>query len=117
MKIIILPALNGDCILVEFQPSHYILIDGGYVDTYENYLFPTLKELEAQGGKLDVVVVTHIDGDHISGIIRLLEDMPIGIGEIWYNGYRHIQSVAVTSEEKETFVHRSIWKESQSEEC
>ena len=105
MKIIILPALNGDCILVEFQTSHYILIDGGYVDTYENYLFPTLKELEAQGGKLDVVVVTHIDGDHISGIIRLLEDMPIGIGEIWYNGYRHIQSVAVTSEEKETFVH------------
>lgn len=117
MKIIILPALNGDCILVEFQPSHYILIDGGYVDTYENYLFPTLKELEAQGGKLDVVVVTHIDGDHISGIIRLLEDMPIGIGEIWYNGYRHIQSVAVTTEDKETFVHRSICKESQSEEC
>ena len=117
MRIIILPALNGDCILVEFQPSHYILIDGGYVDTYENYLLPTLKEIEAQGGKLDVVVVTHIDGDHISGIIRLLEDMPIGIGEIWYNGYRHIQSVAVTTEEKETFAHRSICKESQSEEC
>lgn len=117
MRIIILPALNGDCILVEFQTSHYILIDGGYVDTYENYLLPTLKEIDAQGGKLDVVVVTHIDGDHISGIIRLLEDMPIGIGEIWYNGYRHIQSVAVTTEEKETFAHRSICKESQSEEC
>lgn len=41
MRIIILPALNGDCILVEIQPSHYILIDGGYVDTYENYLLPT----------------------------------------------------------------------------
>lgn len=117
MRIINLPALNGDCILVEFQTSHYILIDGGYVDTYENYLLPTLKEIESRGGKLDVVVVTHIDGDHISGIIRLLEDMPIGIGEIWYNGYRHIQSVAVTTEDKETFVHRSICKESQSEEC
>lgn len=117
MRIINLPALNGDCILVEFQTSHYILIDGGYVDTYENYLLPTLKEIESRGGELDVVVVTHIDGDHISGIIRLLEDMPIGIGEIWYNGYRHIQSVAVTTEDKETFVHRSICKESQSEEC
>lgn len=42
MRIIILPAFNGDCILVEFQLSHYILIDGGYVDTYENYLLPTL---------------------------------------------------------------------------
>lgn len=47
-----------------------------------------------------MVVVTHIDGDHISGIIRLLEEMPIGIGDVWYNGYRHIQSVAVTTEEK-----------------
>lgn len=117
MRIINLPALNGDCILVEFQTSHYILIDGGYVDTYENYLLPTLKEIESRGGKLDVVVVTHIDGDHISGIIRLLEDKPIGIGEIWYNGYKHIQSVAVTTEDKETFVHRSICKESLSEQC
>ena len=116
MRIIVLPALNGDCILVEYQPTHYILIDGGYVDTYENYLLPTLKEIAVQGGKLDVVVVTHIDGDQISGIIKLMEEMPIEIGEIWYNGYRHIQSVAVTTEEKETFAHRNICKESQAEE-
>lgn len=115
MRIIVLPALNGDSILVEYQPSHCILIDGGYVDTYEKYLLPTLKLIESGGGKLDVVVVTHIDGDHISGIIRLMEEMTIGIGEIWYNGYRHIQSVAVTTEEKETFAHRSICKESQAE--
>ena len=117
MRIIILPAFNGDCILVEFQLSHYILIDGGYVDTYENYLLPTLKEIAARGGELDVVVVTHIDGDHISGIIRMMEEMPIGIREIWYNGYRHIQSVAVTAAEKETFVHRNISKESQAEKA
>lgn len=117
MRIIILPAFNGDCILVEFQLSHYILIDGGYVDTYENYLLPTLKEIAARGGELDVVVVTHIDGDHISGIIRMMEDMPIGIREIWYNGYRHIQSVAVTVAEKETFVHRNISKECQEEKA
>ena len=117
MRIIILPAFNGVCILVEFQLSHYILIDGGYVDTYENYLLPTLKEIAARGGELDVVVVTHIDGDHISGIIRMMEEMPIGIREIWYNGYRHIQSVAVTAAEKETFVHRNISKESQAEKA
>lgn len=102
--------------MVEYQPSHYILIDGGYVDTYENYLLPTLKEVESRGCKLDVVVVTHIDGDHISGIIRLMEEMPIRIGEIWYNGYRHIQSVAVTTEEKETFAHRNICKASHAKE-
>ena len=102
---------------MEFQLSHYILIDGGYVDTYENYLLPTLEEIAARGGELDIVVVTHIDGDHISGIIRMMEEMPIGIREIWYNGYRHIQSVAVTAAEKETFVHRNISKESQAEKA
>jgi len=117
MRIIILPALNGDCILVEFHPSHYILIDGGYIDTYENYLLPTLKEIAARGSELDIVVVTHIDSDHISGIIRMMEEMPIGIREIWYNGYRHIQSVAVTAAEKETFVHRNICKEFQTEKA
>lgn len=117
MRIIILPALNGDCILVEIQPSHYILIDGGYVDTYENYLLPTLEEIAARGGELDIVVVTHIDCDHISGIIRMMEDMPIRIKEIWYNGYRHIQSVAVTAAEKETFIHRNICKEYRAEKA
>lgn len=117
MRIIILPALNGDCILVEIQPSHYILIDGGYVDTYENYLLPTLEEIAARGGELDIVVVTHIDCDHISGIIRMMEDMPIRIKEIWYNGYKHIQSVAVTAAEKETFIHRNICKEYRAEKA
>lgn len=102
---------------MEIQPSHYILIDGGYVDTYENYLLPTLEEIAARGGELDIVVVTHIDCDHISGIIRMMEDMPIRIKEIWYNGYRHIQSVAVTAAEKETFIHRNICKEYRAEKA
>lgn len=115
MVINLLPALNGDCILVEIQLSHYILVDGGYVNTYNEYLLPTIKEISARGGKLDLVVVTHIDSDHISGVIRLMEEMPIGIREIWYNGYRHIQSLAVTMEEKEAFVHKNICKEYQVE--
>lgn len=45
MKIDLLPALNGDSVLVEYVPSHYFLIDGGYVDTYKDYLLPKLKEI------------------------------------------------------------------------
>ena len=33
MKLNLFPALNGDCILVEYVEYRYILIDGGYVDT------------------------------------------------------------------------------------
>lgn len=113
MKIYVFPALNGDCILVEYVTSHYILIDGGYVNTYNKYLLPKLVEIANNGGTIDVIVVTHIDEDHISGIIKLLEEdvLPISIKEIWYNGYKHIQSVAIVSEEDEIFAHKNICKE------
>ena len=113
MRINVFPALNGDCILVEYVASHYILIDGGYVNTYNNYLLPKLVEIANNGGTVDVVVVTHIDEDHISGIIKLLEEdvFPISIKEIWYNGYKHVQSVAIVSEEDEIFAHKNICKE------
>ena len=117
MRVIALPALNGDCILVEYLPSHFILIDGGYVDTYQNYLLPKLKEIAAQCGVVDLIVVTHIDGDHISGIIKLMEEdeLPIKVRDIWYNGYRHVQSIVKVSEASETFVHKNICKEGNTE--
>ena len=113
MRIEVLPALNGDCILIEYEPQHYILIDGGYVDTYLTFLKSRLHEISKQGGVLDLVVVSHIDSDHISGIIKMLEEdePPIPIRGIWYNGYRHVQSTTIVSEEKETFVHKSICKQ------
>jgi len=117
MRIELLPALNGDCILVEYLPAHFILIDGGYVDTYQKNLLPRLKEIAAQGGTLDLLVVTHIDSDHISGVVKLLEEdeVPVPIGSIWYNGYRHVQSNVKVSTDTEIFVHRSISKETQKE--
>lgn len=112
MNIQLFPALNGDCILVEHAPGHYFLIDGGYVDTYKNFLTPKLREIAAAGGVIDVLVVTHIDGDHISGIIKMMEGrLLVPVKEIWYNGYRHIQSTAPVSREKEDFKHKDICKE------
>lgn len=118
MNISLLPALNGDCILVEYIPSHFILIDGGYIDTYRDYLLPRLRDIASVGGVIDLVVVTHIDGDHISGIIKMLEDeeLPVSIGAIWYNGYRHVQSDAIVSDKQESFVHRNICNETPNAE-
>ena len=59
------------------------------------------------------MVVSHIDSDHISGVIKILEEdeLPIPIRGIWYNGYRHVQATTVVSDEKETFVHKNICKQ------
>jgi beta-lactamase superfamily II metal-dependent hydrolase len=36
--------------------------------------------------------MTHIDADHIEGVLRLLNDQAIGASfeDIWFNGYRHL---------------------------
>ncbi|WP_017496412.1 AVAST type 1 anti-phage system MBL fold metallo-hydrolase Avs1a [Flavobacterium sp. WG21] len=92
----ILPASNGDCFLISFDKKN-ILLDGGYVSTYKNCIKPILVDLEAKGEKVDYLIVSHIDSDHISGIIKLLEennsDPFIKIDNIWHNSYRHLQNI------------------------
>ena len=62
-----LPAASGDCIYLEFPDSDFrMLIDGGYAKTYQKYLKKFLLKLAAEGKRLNLIVVTHIDDDHMS---------------------------------------------------
>lgn len=113
MNITIFPALNGDCILIEYLKGHYVLVDGGYVNTYNDYLQPTLTKIARADNTLDLVIVSHIDADHISGVIKMLEEciLPVSIQNIWHNSYRHIQSPVVNSEKREEIMRHNIAKE------
>lgn len=96
IKLKIFPALNGDSIL--FDTSNKIfLIDGGYVNTFNEYLFDELKKKSDEGKIISHLIVTHIDRDHISGIVKLLdknkENEIIDIENIWHNSYRHIKEL------------------------
>jgi hypothetical protein len=53
-----------------------------------------LLALPLEDRRFELLVVTHIDVDHIAGIVRLLEDpLPgLSIGELWFNGRRHLTS-------------------------
>jgi len=84
----ILPAFNGDSILIktyyENNKEFIILIDGGTPSTFEYSLKKNLKDLE----RIDILVLTHIDDDHIGGLINFFKNSiieKIEIGEIWYN--------------------------------
>ena len=75
-RIEMLPAAHGDCLWIEYGSGstvHRILIDGGPAHAY-----PALRErilhLPADERRFDLLVITHIDADHIEGIIRLLLD-------------------------------------------
>ncbi|MDA1762336.1 MBL fold metallo-hydrolase [Bacillus cereus] len=91
------PARNGDCFLIstgDIEKKH-ILIDCGFIETYEKFLKRDLLEIAQRNEKLNLMIITHIDSDHISGAIRFIEDNNennfIEIDEVWFNAYRHLQ--------------------------
>lgn len=116
VKIHMLPARGGDCFLVEFLLEDFrLIIDGGYTETYRKYLRPLLKELAIQGKRINLLVVTHIDNDHISGIKAFLEengdaDKPkiIGVDEVWYNGFFHMNVEKVQSGDIPYYLEQSM---------
>jgi len=98
VKIEMFPALGGDSFLVQCggEKKVNILIDTGYASTYDRYLKERLISLKKQGECLSLLVSTHIDGDHIRGGIKLLqengshlESKIIEIKSVWHNGYQH----------------------------
>jgi len=89
-----LPARYGDCIWIEYgeDPVRRILIDGGAPGVYKRTLKPRLKQLSDEERKFELLVVTHVDYDHIRGVIELALDdkLPFEAKDVWFNGFRHI---------------------------
>ncbi|MEN8113772.1 MAG: MBL fold metallo-hydrolase [Actinomycetota bacterium] len=103
-----LPARHGDALWIEYgDPArpHRILIDGGPRSRSTTGM---LKELLTGSGDsaptLELIVVTHIDADHISGILRLLEDddLPIETRDLWFNGWDHLPSDLLGAKQAES---------------
>jgi metal-dependent hydrolase (beta-lactamase superfamily II) len=94
-----LKAQNGDCFLLSFNDKNEnprnILIDGGrsatYYDSITNPnggLRKELKEIRDRNEYIDLLVLTHIDNDHIEGLLKWFEIDPKAvemIGNIWFN--------------------------------
>lgn len=75
MKIRIYQADKGDCLLLSGDDGGQILIDGGMRTSFQNHVRPDLGKLAASKQALDLVCVSHIDQDHISGVLELLDNV------------------------------------------
>ena len=90
-------AEHGDALLVTYgepnEPRH-LLIDGGPGGTRANLVKVLEDSKKGDRLRLEVLIVTHYDLDHIQGIIELLTDKPqwLEIDDIWFNGHRHLHS-------------------------
>ena len=79
MKVNFLEANNGDCILVSYEYDGYkknIMIDSGVSKTYEYKIGRLKKEgslkkvildLQEKDQNIDLLIITHVDDDHIGG--------------------------------------------------
>ncbi len=100
------PADQGDAILIEYgEPSalHRVLIDAGTPDTAER-VRARLEQLREEERQLELLVVTHVDTDHIGGVLKLLDaGVPaLGFDDVWFNALRHFGGKKVKKKPKKS---------------
>jgi glyoxylase-like metal-dependent hydrolase (beta-lactamase superfamily II) len=127
MKIKLLKAGNGDSILFSFNDGNdnrNILIDGGVSDTYYSQntnLYGDLKtELDSitkKGEVIDLLVLTHIDNDHICGLLKWFEIDKIAhemVRNVWFNSGKLIATYFNEPENKDLSIGLKIFSDSQT---
>ena len=78
MKLVIFRSSKGDALLISHPNGNgknsNILVDGGMSTSFKNSVAPYLnKHIKDQGEDIDLLCVSHIDDDHIVGVIKLME--------------------------------------------
>lgn len=122
MVVKFLQANNGDSILISFvdeaNQNRNILIDGGTSATYQykdkktSKILPgdlkkSIENLKKINQKIDLLILTHVDDDHIAGLLKWFandESAKNMIGEIWFNSGRYIFQHFKTEEIKTNLV-------------
>lgn len=74
MKLTVFQADKGDCLLLRGADGTNVLCDGGMRGSYVDHVAKTLGEMREAGEALDLVYVSHIDQDHIAGVLKLVDD-------------------------------------------
>jgi hypothetical protein len=103
-------AKKGDALILHYGPwdrPNWILIDGGPRGVYKKFLHPRLNQLREEFEMepddpipFKMVMVSHIDDDHIAGVIDLFEDIeeakagnqppPYEVDTLWHNSFDDI---------------------------
>jgi hypothetical protein len=89
-------ALHGDCLFVEWggaNGKHRMLIDGGPIGAYDA-LATRIEALGADERQFELIVLSHVDTDHVEGLVRLFAEpatqWPFRVKDVWFNGWRHM---------------------------
>lgn len=100
-------AHQGDCLLLHFgskSKPRLAMIDGGPGGVYAEHLRPRLIELRkarrlgsAEPLPVDLLMVSHVDDDHIRGVLDLTRELTgsktaplVEVGSLWHNTFDDI---------------------------
>lgn len=95
-----LPAAHGDALWIEYgEPDrpHRILIDAGpRLNATKQRIRSLIEERVTPrpdgDNDFELMVVTHIDADHITGMLQLMEEraIPLAPRDLWFNAFHHL---------------------------
>jgi len=101
MRLHVLPALHGDALWLEYGDGRRrsVLIDGGPKSASTSTMVRQLADTH----EFELIVVSHIDADHITGILELLGDgnQRVGTGDLWFNAWQHLPTDALGAKQAE----------------
>lgn len=89
MKIEIFPSASGDCVLLTSTDKKgrktRLLADAGLPKAYDDFIAAPLGHLREKNQPIDLAYVSHIDRDHIGGILKMLDH------EVEWRAFEHLQ--------------------------
>jgi len=109
-----LPADYGDCLWIEYgthKAPKRILIDCGTIKTFK-LLKQRLLKIHEKQRRFELLIITHIDNDHIDAAVKLLNatSLSVQFNEIWFNGHHHLFRPDVLGALQAAFVEALILK-------
>ena len=109
-----LPVGEGDCFYIEFELidcKFTMLIDCGTTACWNTVLKPFLDELIQDGETIDILLITHIDSDHIGGALKLFSAAEYRkiVKTVWFNGlHQIIDNVTNEQSQKTALAYRKL---------
>src|SRR5690606_17402398 len=92
LKIHIIDAAHGDCLLLDFDHSKILIDCGPKSFLARRDVLTNIENILGEDGTIDIAVVTHNDDDHIGGFEYLL-DTGIKIKTIVFNSLQDIPDI------------------------
>jgi hypothetical protein len=101
VELTFLDARQGDAIWVRWGEGRQLLVDMGTSGT-GRALAERFRALPEDQRAFELLVVTHVDTDHIGGVLTGLVDpaepVPVTFADVWFNGWEHLNGLVPADE-------------------